>query len=566
MRKIYLLTLSSFLLAETLPPAQSPLNLGYETQKQTKQTKEQITSLQKKLSTIEKIEIEKKKEQIEQTNLGPNFTLNGVSIKGNTTFKQEEIILFVKPYVGKKVYTKTLQEIAQKITALYYSKGYVTSKCVLPQQNVKNGNVLFQIIEDKLGAIALSGENAHNYNTKIFLKHFKELQGKIINADELNEKLRLLKYLPISKISPTLSKVRPGVSNLILKISESKQRISLNVNNMGSQYSGLYRTTLTGNINNIAGISDSLSLSFTTTQMPHNYSSLSASYRHPIGDNGAKILWAISQLNYQLDPDEIGTDTVFYDGDSSAFTLQIQKPIFLFDRVNIWLSAGFDYKDLTSKTIQNNNGDILVNSVDKTSVITLGTNIDFVDEFKGYNALSLKIAQAIPNLFNSMSQEDIDRKTYRIENEDDFASLAKKGPVKYGDNLSANFNKIYFSASRQQYLPKEFTMNFSFSGQYTSRRIPQAYEYSTGDYGFGASTGIYHNLMTTFLQLGVTYSYTRVYEYDLNLDLDTLYNRSSGVTLNIFYEDFYTTLSYASSLEEWDSSTENIKFSLGYSW
>ena len=600
MRKLYLFTLSSILLsANTLPP-KNPINTGYETQREEKLLNKHLKSLKKATTTIDEIKISAPKPSLKDINLGPSFRLNGVSIKGNTTFEQKEIISFVKPYLGLQVYTKTLKDIAQKITQLYYSKGYVTSKCILPQQKVKNGNVTFQIIEDKLGSITLSGENAHEYDTKLFSKYFHKLQGKIINAKELNTKLKLLQYLPISKITPTLSHIRPGVSNLILKITEAKQQISLSLNNRGSEYSGIYRTTLTGNINNIVGISDSLFLSVTTSQTPQHYSALNASYRHPIGENGAKISWGISNLNYQLNPDEMNSRAVFYDGESSQFNLAYDKPLFFFQKINIWLNLSFNYKSLSSRTLENKTGSILVHSLDKTSVISIGTTINFLDSYKGINNFSFKVSQAIPNLFNSMTQEDIDRKTYRMEydsstiqelkkqkvaanakkdditesilatliKEEAFKNLAITAPQKYGKNLKAAFRKYYISASRQQYFPANFTGSLSFHGEYTSARIPQAYEFSTGDYGYSASININNNFNSKYFNMGIGYGYTKVYEYDLELTLHSSgeVSKSPNISMNAYYNDFYLNLSYQLNLDKWDANENNIKFNLGYSW
>lgn len=572
MKRIYLLSLSTLLMGQTIeditPP--SPINTAYETQKQKKILQKQIDRIKKDTTEIEKIKIEQE-ESKDNPNLGASFVLQGVSIKGNTTFEQKEIAAFVQPYIGKKVYTKTLQEIAKKITNLYHSHRYITSKCILPQQKIHNGNVKFQIIEDKLGSIALSGDNSYEYDAKLFTKYFHNLQGKIINVAQLNEKLKLLKYLPISKISPKLIQVKPGVSNLILKITETKQKISVSLNNMGSEYSGQYHTTITGNLNNIAGISDSLFLAFTTSQTPENYSSLSASYRHPIGKNGSKLTWSASNLNYQLNPSEVGTDTVFYDGSSSQYSVLFEKPLFFFHDINLWFNLGFTHKEMVSRTLVNEDGDTLVHSLDSTSVIKIGTKINFIDKYKGYNSFSFNFAHAIPNLLNSMTQEDIDRKTTRMEmnyvsDEERYAALATTSPLKYGKNLKADFNKYYFSASRQQYLPKEFTMKFSFHGEYTGRRIPQAYEFSTGDYGYSANTGVFHSLGTKILQLGLQYRYTKIYTYDLDLHTTTDTNKSPIINLNLFYKDFYAYLTYQTTLEEWDSNENAFKFNLGYSW
>lgn len=561
----YPFLLSSLLIGAELPP-ENPVNTGYETQRQDELNSEQMKKIKKSATTIEAVKVEDKEPQEEEASLGPSFTLQGVSIQGNTTFKQEQIIPFVKPFVGEKVYTKTLQDIAKNITALYHSKGYITSKCILPQQQVKDGSVTFQIIEDKLGAIVLSGDSAYEYSHKLFAKYFQKLQGKIINADELNTQLQLLTTLPISKITPTLSRVQAGVSNLILNIEQGEQRATLSVDNMGSYYSGEYRSSISGNINNVAGISDMLFISATVSEAPQDFNSISASYRYPIGKNGARMFLSTSILNYQLNPDKVGTDTVFYDGSTSAMSILYEQPLFLFEKTNVWVSLGFDQKSLNSRTLSNQKGEILVNSVDNTSLFSIGTKVDFLDKYKGYNAFSVKFSQAIPNFLNSMTQEDIDRKTRIMEDDPSFDELAQAMPLKYGAKLPAAFNKTYLSLFRKQYLPYEFTANFSFSGEYTPQRIPQAYEYNTGDFGYNLYAGLYHNLGIKYINGGILYSYTDVYDYDQSLNISNRENNTWVAQITASYESLFANLSYQQNVKVWDSNVNNFKFSLGYSW
>jgi hypothetical protein len=318
------------------------------------------------------------------------------------------------------------------------------------------------------------------------------------------------------------------------------------------------------------GISDILFLSATLGQSIQDYNSLSLYYRHPIGTNGARMLWGGSMINYQLDPDKVGSDLVFYDGGSSQFNVMYEHPFFINHQTSVWLSAAFDNKHLTSRTTENTTGDLLVNSVDVTSVVTLGAKLNLYDTAKGYNILSLKIAQAIPNFLSSMTQEDIDRKTYNLTQSDEhnvtFGDVAKKAPLKYGKNLPADFNKIYLSLYRLQYLPYDFTMKFSLYGDYTSKRIVQAYEFNTGDYGFSGYVGLYRNVFREYVDMGVSVSYAKVYDYDEELDTTTRDFNSVNFTLNAHYESFFLNLSYASDLESWDSNTKNLKINAGYTW
>jgi len=563
MKKIVLLSLvSSFILAVDVPPPPPPEDSSVIEKKL--QELKKIQEPQK--AKIDKLKIEKNTQGKSEVHIKQvKFLLKNLQIVGNTVFPKEKIIKIVKPYVGKYITSKDLKEIAEKITMLYHKAGYLTSKCVIPPQKVVNGTVKLQIIEDKLAKIIIVGSNAIYYNQNIFMRYLYDLQGKVLNLKELNYRLKLLTYLPVTKITPVLKKVKEGYTVLILKITEAKQLNYISVDNSGSEYTGVYRINFGGNINNIRGVSDSLKINVLTVQNPKYLGAVTFNYITPYGDEGARYIFGYSNMYYQLDPDEVGTDTVIYEGGSETLSISYTKPLMVRTLKTAQLSYkfGIEKKTVTSKTVLNSDGSLLVDGEDKTFVVFAG--IDFLKAdrvFTNYSALnkvSLTLKQALEGVFGSMTSEDLKRK----ENDTTFPI---SGPIKYGGDLDPSFTKLYYDFSRTQKLPKKFSLKLSLSGDYTRHRIPQSYEYAGHDWGYGYSVSLSKKI---FWDIDSTLSVSQsvVYDYDEDGDLHKDANApGAGISLSKTYKNFYAKLSYTTSFATWDYNNNNLRFLLKYSW
>jgi len=565
--KHFLLLLAVFITikaANEQPP--SPPETSGEKLQRFEDIKKEIP-LKKTKPIIEDVEVSKELEGRGQNKLkGPSFVLMGVSISGNSVFDQKEIIKIVKPFVGKKIDSSTLKNIAAQITYLYKKNGYLTSECIIPAQKVKNGKVKFQIIEDRLFGIVLKGSAAYNYDKNIFMKYLGDLQGKVSNIDKLNEKLKLLSTLPITKIKPSLQKIKPGLTNLVLEIFEKEEKYTLMIDNSGSQYSGKNRIIFNGNINNIRGKSDEFRFILTTVKEPKYFTSFSTSYITPYGKRGGRVAFGYVYMYYFLNPDEVGTDIVVYEGKSNIYSLSYIEPLFWFNNSSFSYNVGFEKKKVISQTIENATGDVLVDGVDETFAMFIGCNFYNKDSFfKNYpatNQINFTVKQAIEGFWDGMTREDIDRK----EKDNTFPIT---GPTKYGDGLNPSFTKYYLSLSRNQKFFEKMSLNLSTSGEYSKDRVPDSYEYNGGDYGYNARVGLSRNF-TKYVTLTAYKSYTQTYTYDTDLKVKDTPSSSTGVDVAFNLEEkfkhIFFNLSYADNVEKFKANNEKIRWKLGVFW
>jgi len=451
-------------------------------------------------STIDRVEVDKSAQPKAESQISKEqrFVLQSVSVLGNETLKPEDVIAVVKPYVGTTVGVSQLNVIAQEITKIYTRQGYVTSRCVIPQQEVKNGVVTLQLIEDKLRGIALSGKSSYRYNPSLFAKHFHDMQGKIININELNKRLLVLQRLPATHITPVLKKSALNLTDLVLQIADTADVNSVSVANGGSQFTDKNRVMVNSQINNMSGNGDRLSLNLTTAlHTPKYFNSAQVGYLLPVGEKGGRLSASANVLTYKLDPNVIGTaisDFIRYRGSSTGVTLGYEQP-FLIDKGDFWWGLGVERQDVRAQTVYNqkfltfNAGDLFVDSQDKLFVASATLHGNLLDEvipdYRGYTSFSFQVKHALEGMLGSMTTEDIARKLINVAN----AVEPVTGPIGNVQGMDPRFWKFYLALSRTQAMPWNSTLRLGINGEYTqSKKIPSSYDFIGADNG---SSGIH---------------------------------------------------------------------------
>ena len=485
----------------------------------------------KKDSVIENVKVDKSAQPENDSKLDPGaaFLLSGIQVEGNTILAKEDLVSLMTPYLDTMVTTADLKKIAAEITQLYVDQGYGTTKCVIPAQQVENGSVVFQVLEDKLGEIQLSGPESYLYDARLFLNQLYDLQGKVIHIPTLNSRLRYLSQLPATRVQPTLVKQSEGITNLVLTLTDLEDSFSLSVNNSGSRFTGANRLSSTAVFNNITGHSDVFAISATTALDNMKYlGSMSFDYKRPVGSSGGKLGLRFSNLYYRMDPIEVGFDQVRYEGGSNSLGMSYAEPLWFDDgderKAYSW-NVGFNRKSAQSKTVYNTTFDqpagfVYVDSEDRLLIGEVGLKAEQYTLLKGLNGrnvASVTLKHAFEGVFGAMTQEDIDRKLENINNNVEPVT----GPIGNVTGMDPNFWKLYMDVSRAQALPNSFTGVLSFHGEYTpSKKLPQAYQFAGAD---GGASGFDLNLslarpVAENVTLGVSFKHAQAISWHRDVD------------------------------------------------
>jgi len=86
------------------------------------------------------------------------FFLSGILIEGATIYEDSEFLPLYKEYLGKETNLVKVYEIANRITRKYQNDGYILSKAIVENQQVKNGIVKIKALEVYMDKIKIEND------------------------------------------------------------------------------------------------------------------------------------------------------------------------------------------------------------------------------------------------------------------------------------------------------------------------------------------------------------------------------------------------------------------------
>ena len=178
---------------------------------------------------------------------------------GGEFFTPQEVseLLAEITVVGKKQVNKVydpacgsgafLNQALDLIQNSIISHGYVTTRMLLPQQNIASGEIKLQVIAGKVDQIQFvqeTSKRAHKFNA------LPVRSGDILNIQDIEQGLENFKRVPTVeadfKIKPSEQRNQPGYSDLELGRQQTKPyRIHLGVDDTGSDSTGKSQSTAT---------------------------------------------------------------------------------------------------------------------------------------------------------------------------------------------------------------------------------------------------------------------------------------------------------------------------------
>lgn len=113
---------------------------------------------------------------------GPCFTLQRIVLEGATQMSPRQQKKLVAPWINQCVDIKEINQITNQVSDWYISRGYITSRAFLTEQDLSRGELHLAILEGKLQAIHLDGAPAAELKMA-----FPGLEGKILNLRDIEQ-------------------------------------------------------------------------------------------------------------------------------------------------------------------------------------------------------------------------------------------------------------------------------------------------------------------------------------------------------------------------------------------
>jgi hemolysin activation/secretion protein len=250
---------------------------------------------------------------------GPRFLVKQFSFRGNGIYGDDELRARIANRQGEKLTLAEIYAVADELTDFYHAQGHSLAVVTVPAQEVKDGQVLLEVVEGRLGTILLRGNEG--YSDEFLMERFNAIQpGEVIQFGLLESELLKLNDLPgLTARSVIQPGAEFGTSDLLLNMAEKPYDARFALDNFGREALGEFRLSASGSLNNLSGRGDQLFAGLTHTESGL-LTSGSLGYSLPVGDKDGRLSAFASRADYIV----AGLPV---DGISDTFNVDYSEPL-----------------------------------------------------------------------------------------------------------------------------------------------------------------------------------------------------------------------------------------------
>jgi hemolysin activation/secretion protein len=142
-------------------------------------------------------------------------------VVGTHKLSELEVEGAVYPYLGPGRTTEDVEHARAALEKAYQDKGYQTVSVQIPPQQVRNGVVILQVIEGKVGRLRVRGSRYFSLS-QIKKRSPSMAEGTVPNFNEVTRDIVALNQLPDLRVTPTLrAGVEPGTVDIDLTVKDT---------------------------------------------------------------------------------------------------------------------------------------------------------------------------------------------------------------------------------------------------------------------------------------------------------------------------------------------------------
>ena len=172
----------------------------------------------------------------------PRFEIKKFTVKGATLINAEGLQLILAPFIGKSKDFGDVQKALESLEKTYTSKGYSAVQVILPEQQIENGDIQFNVVEAKIGKVVVEG-NKYFDAADIRASVPKVREGQAPNIFDISDNLRVANENPAKQTTVLLrSGAEEGQVDAVVRVADERpNRLSLTLDNTGTQQTGIFR-------------------------------------------------------------------------------------------------------------------------------------------------------------------------------------------------------------------------------------------------------------------------------------------------------------------------------------
>jgi len=184
------------------------------------------------------------------------LTLNGLH-QAQFAFVQR----YLDKYAGRCIGKQGLQLLVKRASDLILARGYVTSRVIVPEQNLSGGRLRIVLLAGTLDTVRYAPGSAKvDWLDALSLRH-----GDVINLRAIEQGLEQLKRVPSQEVKIDIAPgTKPGTSDLVLMVTQGKPwHVTLSLDDSGADATGKEQGGVTLALDQPLGLNDLFSIGLT---------------------------------------------------------------------------------------------------------------------------------------------------------------------------------------------------------------------------------------------------------------------------------------------------------------
>lgn len=254
---------------------------------------------------------------------GARIVVQRFEIVGGSTFPQDTLGALTEPYLDRPLDSEDLEELRLRLTRLYVDAGYINSGALIPDQEVRAGVLVLQLVEGTLNDVIVSGE--HRFDPDYVRERLILGARRPLHVGALQESMQLMLQNPqIMRLNGELTPgEQPGQSLLRVAVTEAPRRtIGWSVANNRSPSVGSDRVELQGALRNMLGRGDIWTLRIGSS---HGLDDHTLNFTMPLSARDTQLMLRYDRNNAAVV--EAPFDALDIDSRSKTVEIGVRRPV-----------------------------------------------------------------------------------------------------------------------------------------------------------------------------------------------------------------------------------------------
>jgi len=376
------------------------------------------------------------------------LTLSEVRFEGASAIPVERLNAEAARYLNREITGADIFELANAVTVLYRSEGYLLSQVIVPPQTVTDRRLTLRVVEGYIASVRVEGDESVRATLLELGERIKA--SRPLQSGVLERYLLIANDLAGMQLRSVLTPSQTvGAADLTLIASVKKIEGYASLDNYGSRYLGPGQFNASIAANRLFG-NDQLRFSGTTTGNGElDYGQLA--YSNVLSTEGLRLLTSASRADtrpgYLLEPFEVS-------GRADTFIFSAGYPLWRTRNGSVLGRAVYDARNVSSDVL----GVRLIE--DRVRALRFGLTWLALDRFDGSSALDVEFSQGI-------------------------GGSEANDPLTSRDGADAKSKKLVIDFERFQPIGSNFGFTFGFAAQLADEPLLSTELYALGGRRFG---------------------------------------------------------------------------------